>query len=142
MGQPEQKASDATGKKMLKKEVVLAYPDFKKPVDLYTDASNLQLGATLVEDGKPIGIYTRKLHSAQMNYTVGEKELLGIVKGFKAFKGILRGVEVTVHTDHLNILYRNLPSQRTVQWRLLLEEYHPLFKHIPGVENDAADALS
>ena len=72
---------------MLKKAAVLAYPDFEKPFDLYTDASDLQLGATLVQEGKPIGFYTRKLNSAQMNYTVGEKELLGIVKGFQAFKG-------------------------------------------------------
>ena len=77
-----------------------------------------------------------------MNYTVGEKELLGIVEGFKVSEGIFRGVEVTVHTDHLNLLYRNLPSQRMVQWRLLLEEYHPFFKHMTSVENDAADALS
>ena len=49
-----------------------------------------------------------------MNYTVREKELLGIVKGFKAFEGILRGTDVIVHTDHLNLLYKNLPSQRMV----------------------------
>ena len=51
-----------------------------------------------------------------MNYTVGEKELLGIVEIFKAFQGILREVVVTVHTDHLNLLYRNLPYQRMVRW--------------------------
>ena len=86
--------------------------------------------------------YTRKLNSAQLNYTVGEKELLGIVEGFKAFEGILRGTEVTVHTDHMNLLYKSLPSQRMVRWRLLLEEFHPQFKHVAGVDNDAADALS
>ena len=74
---------------MLKKAAVLAYPDFEKPFDLYTNASKLQLGATLVQEGKHISFYTRKLNSAQMNYTVGEKELLGIVKSFKAFEGIL-----------------------------------------------------
>ena len=101
-------------KKMLCKHAMLAYPDFKKPFDLYTDASDLQLGATLVQSGKPIGFYTRKLNSAQRNYTVDEKELLGIVKGFKAFEGILRGTEVTVHTDHMNLLYKSLPSQRMI----------------------------
>ena len=41
-----------------------------------------------------------------MNYTtVGEKELLGIVEGLKAFNGILHEMDVTVHTDHLNLLY-------------------------------------
>ena len=140
-GKPEQKAVDEA-KAMLKIAAVLAYPDFKKPFDLYTDASELQLGVTLVQEGKPVGFYTRKLNSAQMNYTVGGKELLGIVEGFKAFEGILRGVKVTVHTDHLNQLYRNLPSQRMVQWRLLLKEYYTFFKHVAGIENDAANALS
>ena len=29
-----------------------------------------------------------------------------------------------------------------VRWRLLLEEFHPQFKHVFGINNDAADALS
>ena len=57
---------------MLIRHTILAYPDFSNPFDLYTDVSNLQLGATLVQEDKPIGFYTRKLNSAQMNYTVGE----------------------------------------------------------------------
>ena len=50
--------------KKCSREKVLAYPDFEKPFDLYTDASDLQLGVTLVQEGKPIGFYTRKLNSA------------------------------------------------------------------------------
>jgi hypothetical protein len=45
-----------------------------------------------------------------MNYTVGEKELLGIVEGLKAFDGIVHGMKVTVHTDHLNLLYHAIPK--------------------------------
>ena len=51
--------------------------------------SDLQLGATLVQEDKPISSSTRKLNTSQMNYTVGKKELLGLVEEFKAFKGIL-----------------------------------------------------
>ena len=29
-----------------------------------------------------------------------------------------------------------------VRWRLLLEEFHPQFKHVACIDNDAADALS
>ena len=29
-----------------------------------------------------------------------------------------------------------------IRWRLLLEEFHPQFKHVAGIKNDAADALS
>ena len=39
------------------------------------------------------------------NCIVGEKELLGIGKGLKAFKNMLRGMEIIVYTDHLNLLY-------------------------------------
>ena len=129
---------------MLCKHTMLAYSDFEKPFNLYkyTGASDLQLGATLVQDGKPIGFYIRLLNSAQLNYTVCEKELLGIVKGFKAFEGVLRGTDVTLHTVHMNLLYKSLPSQRMVQWRLPLEEFHSQFKHVAGVDNDAADVLS
>ena len=133
---------------MLAREALLSYPDFSKPFDLYTGTSDKQLGVTLVQvqGGKPLGFYTRKLNDAQLNYTVGERQLLGIVEGFKAFEGILQGMTVTVHrtTDHLNLLYQKLPSQRMVRWRLLLllEEFHSQFKHVAGIDNDAADALS
>ena len=60
----------------------------------------------------------------------------------KAFEGILRGQNVTIHTDHLNLLYKNLPTQRMIRWRLLLEEYNPKVVHVAGPENEAADALS
>ena len=92
-------------KEMLTKHATLAFPDFERLFDLYTNASDRQLRETLVQDGKSLGFYTRKLNSAQLNYTVGEKELLGIIERFKAFKGMVRGQELTVHTDHLNLLY-------------------------------------
>jgi hypothetical protein len=34
-------------KATIAKEVVLAYPDFTKPFELYTDASTMQLGAVI-----------------------------------------------------------------------------------------------
>ena len=126
---PEQQKAFNKAKEMLSNEARLSYPDFSKPFDLYTDASELQLGATLVQEGKPLGFYTRKLNPAQMNYTVGDKELLGIVEGLKAFNGVVRGMDVTVHTDHLNLLYQNM-----------LEEFNPTTKHVAGKDNDAADA--
>jgi hypothetical protein len=32
---------------------------------------------------------------------------LSIVEGLKAFDGVVRGTNVTVYTDHLNLLYQN-----------------------------------
>ena len=47
-----------------------------------------------------------------------------------------------MHTDHLNLLYNKLPSQRMMRWRFLLEEYNQKVAHVARVNNDAADALS
>ena len=65
-------------------EAILNYPDFSKPFVIHSDASNLQLGAVISKDRKPLAYYTCKLNPAQKNYTVGEKELLVIVEGLKA----------------------------------------------------------
>ena len=119
-------------KKMIKLQAELQFPDWKKPFHLYSDASDVQLGATLVQEGRPLGFYTRKMNAAQLNYTVGEKELLGIVEGMKAFEGMIRGYNITIHTDHLNLLYKKMPNQRMLRWRLLLEDFNPTVKHIAG----------
>ncbi len=49
------------------KEVVLAYPDFTKPFDIYTDASIMQLGAVITQGKKPIVFFSRKLSKRNPN---------------------------------------------------------------------------
>jgi hypothetical protein len=69
---------------------------------VYTDASNKQLGALIMQEGKPLAFYSRKLSSAQTHYIRGEQELLrSIVETLKEFRNILLGQQVIVHTDHL-----------------------------------------
>jgi hypothetical protein len=97
---------------------------------VYTDASNKQLGAVIVQEGQPLAFYSRKLNSAQTRYTTGEQELLNIVETLKEFRDILLGQQVVVHTDHLNILYGKLSNDRITRWRLLPEEYGPKYVHI------------
>jgi hypothetical protein len=99
------------------------------------------LGAVIVQEGKPLAFYSRKLNSAQTRYTTGEQEILSIVETLKEFKDILLGQQVIVHTDHLNILYGKLSNDGITIWRLLLE-YGPKYVHIAGKNNIVADALS
>jgi hypothetical protein len=74
-------------------EVLLCYPDFNKPLSfhLYTDASDHQLGAVIMQDKKPIAFYSRKLNTAQERYTPTQRdrELLSAIETCKEYKNIL-----------------------------------------------------
>ena len=58
-GRDQQRAFEKV-KEMIQKKALLQYPDFTKPFDLFTDASDIQLGATLVQEGKPLGFFHKK----------------------------------------------------------------------------------
>jgi hypothetical protein len=90
-------------KAAIAKETFLAYPDFLKPFEIYTDASSTQLGAVTTQDNRPIAFFSRKLSETQQKYSVTEVELLAIVETLKEFKGMLWGHDIKVYTDHKNL---------------------------------------
>jgi RNase H-like domain found in reverse transcriptase len=132
----EQKAFEDI-KAIISRETLLAYPDFSK------DSSDYKLGAVIMQDDRPLAFYSRKLNSAQKRYsTTGEQELLSIVETLKEFKNIILGQKLIVHTDHKNLLYQKMSTDRIIRWRLLIEEFGPTFLNIKGEKNIIADALS
>ncbi len=59
------------------KELVLAYPDFTKPFEVYTDASTMQMGAVITQgNNRPIVLFSRKLSKAQTKYSITKIKLL------------------------------------------------------------------
>jgi hypothetical protein len=78
-------------KRTIARETLLKFPDFSKEFHVYTDASDYQLGAVIMQDDNPLAFYSRKLSKPQKNYTTGEQELLSIVETLKEFRDILLG---------------------------------------------------
>ncbi len=72
-------------KATIAKEVVLAYTDFTKPFEIYTDASTMQLGSVITQGNMPVAFFSRKLSVMQTKYSVTKIELLAIVETLKEF---------------------------------------------------------
>ncbi len=66
-----------------------------------------------------------------------------MVETLKKFKGMLRGHDINVYTDHKYLTRDALgfTSDRVYRWRLLLEEYAPKIIHIKEIHNTVADCI-
>ena len=99
-------------KQAVQTELVLLQPNQKKPFKVEIDASNYAIGAVLMQkDDKgilhPVAYFSKSLNSAQRNYNVYNRELLGLVETCRHFRQYLHQPAhmVKIHTDHTNLLY-------------------------------------
>jgi len=86
---------------------------------MHTDASGYALGVVIAQehnDGMhPIAFHSRSLLPTEKNYDIHDKELAGIVFGFKCGCPLFLGVQhpVKVLTDHKNLQYFHEPQKVT-----------------------------
>jgi hypothetical protein len=110
-----QKAFDQM-KALMAADVECAYPNHNKPFHIFTETSNCQLGACIMQDDIPVAYYSKKLSSAQMKYATLDKELLCVIATLHEFHSKLLGAELHIPTDHKNILNVGDISEQCLQW--------------------------
>ena len=52
------------------RDFLLAYPDFDKEFKIHTNARDFQLGAVIIQNGKPIALYGREINYTPKRYTL------------------------------------------------------------------------
>jgi hypothetical protein len=66
-------------------DALAAYPDHNKRFNIYTDASDFQLGICIIQEGRLVAYFSCKLTKSQQNNTTIEKEMLSIIATVKEF---------------------------------------------------------
>jgi hypothetical protein len=129
-------------KALMAADVLYAYPDHNKPFHIFTDASDYQLDACIMQEDKPVAYYSKKLNSAQMNCATIDKEFLYAVATLCEFCPMLLGTELHVHTYHKNILSIGDLSQQRLCWISYVDEYGQELHYVEGPRNMIADTFS
>lgn len=146
---PEAQTSFETLKQCLTTAPILTHPDFSQPFFVQCDASMSGVGGVLfqVRDGEehPIAYMSKKLNTAQKNYSITELECLAAILCIEKFRCYIEGMEFTVITDHAALKW--LMSQKELtgrlgRWSLKLQPHTFKIEHRKGAANIVPDTLS
>ena len=102
------------------------------------------LGASFLQDGKPLAYASRALTNTETNYAQIEKELLAIVFGVERFHQYTYGRNVVVDSDHKpleTIFGKPLASapRRLQKMLMRLQRYDIVIQYKKGSEMYLAD---
>jgi len=142
----EQTAAIAKIKAVIAKSIMLVYPDPNTPFTIYPDAANkVGMGAILEQEENTVAVFSKKFNDAQLKYPITEQELLAATDAYDHFGPIIKGYDLTIKSDHMNLIYEAAKhkSNRVLRQKVKLDhEYCAKWEHITGRLNQGGDGFS
>ena len=137
-------------KKALTSHKVMAHPDIQKPFKLYTDASDVAVGAILVQTDennveRPVQYVSRCFRGSERAWSTIEKEAYAIVYALTKLRPYLYGARFVIYTDHKplkSLFLGEVKNTKIQRWSSLIAEYGAPIEHRSGKNNIRADMLS
>lgn len=138
-------------KEGLSRATLLAHLDPTARLAVTTDASSTAIGAVVQqytrEGWQPLAFLSKKLSSAQRQYSPYDRELLAIYAAIKHYRHMLEGRTFTIYTDHKPLVhaFKQDPLHSSPQQARHLEyigQFTTDIQHVEGKSNIVADALS
>jgi hypothetical protein len=129
---------------------ILVFPDWRKEFHMHVDASSISLGVVLAQSrvgdiDHPLAFASRKLSTAEINYTTTEREGLAMVYVLQKFCHYLLGGQFKMLIDNsmLKYLVNKLVLGGIICiWILLFQEYDFEIVVKPRRMNKGLDHLS
>ena len=139
-----------TAKQLLSEATLLHHPNPKRPTSISVDASDTGIAGQLEQlhghIWKPIAFFSRKLSTAEKNYSTFDRELLAAYNAIKHFKYFVEGRPFTLYTDHKPltsaIQSKSDKSPRQIRHLSFISEFTTDIKHVQGKFNVVSDTLS
>jgi len=124
------------------------FPDYNLDWILRTDASDFAVACTLlqlrVEGNKTsfevIAFKAHKLTGAAKRWDTFKKEAFGVYYGVRTLAYYLRGKAFVIETDNRNLVWiEKSEVPIVIRWRVYLQSFQFLLRHIKGKDNALAD---
>ena len=72
---------------------------------MYSDASRIDLGFVLMQDGKVVAYASKQMKPHEQNYPTHDLKLAAVVLALKIWRHYLHGEKCRIFTDHKSLKY-------------------------------------
>ena len=80
-------------KSILSTVVLLAYPNHNLPFEIYSDVSDYQMDAVILQNGRPVAYWSRKLNSEKLHHH-GERDV--------GYSNVFEGISIYAHGSQID----------------------------------------